>query len=104
MLPQNYLRLFLGMLGGIKQDKWKHFFVGAAMGVLLEAATLYFFPQAVWPGSAAVFLLIALISYVFELFSLLLKRGHYDVLDAVAGAVGGLLGVLLVVGAHDFQS
>lgn len=100
-----YLR-FLSplMFRNIKRDKWKHFFVGLGLGLVLEAFMLHFFPQFQWVGSVLVFFFIALISYGFELFSLVFKKGHYDVLDAVAGAVGGLLGVICVLAVSCTQA
>ena len=85
------------MLNGIKPDKWRHFFVGVGMGLLFEALLLHFLPLFAWTGSLVVLLLIAAISYGFELASLVFKRGHYDVMDAVAGVAGGVVGMGLIV-------
>jgi glycopeptide antibiotics resistance protein len=85
------------MLNNVKRDKWRHFIVGVGMGLLFEALLLYFLPHYKIAGSVLVFLIIMLISYGFELGSLILKKGHYDVMDAVAGAIGGLVGITVVV-------
>lgn len=81
------------MLKKIKPDKWKHFFVGMAMGAGLELLVVRMFPGWLAIGSVIVFIIIALISYGFELISLVLKRGHYDISDAVASVLGGVLGM-----------
>ena len=72
-------------------DKWKHFWVGIPLGLFLISAPGYFI-QIGFISS----LLIALISliaicYGFELVSLITGRGHYDMMDVVAGVAGGIL-------------
>ena len=90
------------MLEQIKRDKWKHFIVGVAMGLLFEALLLWLFPALAIVGSVIIFIIIVIISYAFELTSLIIKRGHYDILDAVAGAVGGAVGMAIVLLARSF--
>lgn len=85
------------MLEKIRRDKWRHFLVGLLMGVVFEWILLWLFPNHVVIVSVLVFMLIMAISYGFELTSLIIKKGHYDVLDAVAGAVGGLVGILIIL-------
>ena len=43
------------------------------------------------------FILVVAISYGFELFSLVTKKGHYDILDAVAGLMGGVIGIGMIL-------
>ncbi|MCW3467864.1 hypothetical protein [Chitinophaga nivalis] len=77
----------------IAPDKWKHFFVGIAMGAVLESIAWGIWPAyPVW-ASGAVFLIVLGVSYGFELFSLVTGIGHYDVMDAVASIIGGILGM-----------
>jgi glycopeptide antibiotics resistance protein len=80
----------------IAPDKWKHFWVGIPLGIVLQLAGNYYFTQ---PLGAMLFALIILIiiCYGFELFSLITKLGHHDLLDAVAGILGGVVGICLVV-------
>jgi hypothetical protein len=85
------------MLSGIKKDKWKHFTVGVCMGLLFEALALHFFPTSRWAGSFIVFGFVVLICYGFELASLVFKRGHYEVLDAVAGIIGAVVGMAIII-------
>lgn len=85
------------MFSGIQKDKWKHFIVGVCMGLLFEALAIHFFPASRWVGSFLVFGLVVLICYGFELVSLIFKRGHYEVLDAVAGVIGALLGMAVLI-------
>jgi hypothetical protein len=72
----------------IQPDKWKHFFVGIILGAILYGVVLRIF------GRSPVFTIItsltgvALVSYGFELFSLITRKGQYDVLDAVASVIG----------------
>jgi hypothetical protein len=37
------------------------------------------------------------IAYGFELFSKLTGKGHYDVMDAVAGVIGALIGIISTI-------
>lgn len=85
------------MLRRIKKDKWKHFVVGIGAGLLLEWFVVHYFPASLWLASFIVFGLLVLICYGFELLSLILKRGHYDVMDAVAGVIGGVIGMAVVM-------
>ena len=82
----------------IEKDKWKHFYVGIAMGMVLQLPALWFLPQSVFWISLIVLFLVVAASYGFELFSLITGLGHYDVMDAVAGVVGGLLGMAAAYG------
>lgn len=84
------------MLKKIQPDKWRHFFVGLAMGFVFEGLVLFFYSSFLWIGSAIVLSLIVVLSYGFEVASLVFKRGHYDVFDAVAGVVGGVIGMAIV--------
>ncbi|WP_343302769.1 hypothetical protein AAHN97_14590 [Chitinophaga niabensis] len=76
----------------IAPDKWKHFYVGIPMGIVLQLAGFFLFPGELVYG--AVFALIGNlgISYGFELFSLVTGKGHHDFMDAVAAVIGGVLG------------
>ena len=85
------------MLEKIRRDKWRHFFVGLAMGAVFEFLLLRLLPAYLVIGSAIVLILIVVISYGFELISLITKKGHYDVLDAFAGVLGGLIGTLIIL-------
>lgn len=77
----------------IAPDKWRHFFAGIALGALLQGILWYVFPAHPVAVTMTVFVLVAAISYGFELFSLLSGRGHHDLLDAVATIIGGMLGI-----------
>ena len=77
----------------IAADKWKHFYVGIALGILFHAIALFYFQ---WPPITSFWIALALVvavGYGFELFSLVTGLGHYDVMDAVATVLGGLPGI-----------
>lgn len=81
----------------IAPDKWKHFFVGIVMGAVLQA----FFSRLL-DVHAGLSILLALffsiaVAYGFELFSKFTGRGQYDVMDAVAGVIGALLGITSIL-------
>lgn len=76
----------------IAPDKWKHFFVGLAMGAGLQAFFGYLLRV---PPASSFFLTLffsAVVGYGFELYSRFTGRGHYEVMDAVAVVLGALLG------------
>jgi uncharacterized membrane protein YfcA len=81
------------MVKRIAPDKWRHFFVGIAMGAVLQAFLLFLLPAHPVLGTLITFLLVIAISYGFELTSKLTRRGHYDLMDAVASIIGGMLGM-----------
>lgn len=84
------------MLKKIEPDKWKHFFVGIAMGVVLQVFFWFLFPGQLLLVSGLALLMVVIISYGFELFSKFSGYGHYDFIDAVAGVIGGILGMAAV--------
>jgi len=77
-------------------DKWKHFYVGIAMGVVLQGFASFLLRDHLLIATAIAFVLVLVISYGFELFSKTTGLGIYDVIDAVASAVGGVLGMAVV--------
>ena len=81
----------------IAPDKKKHFWVGMLMGAILQFFTLYLFPQHYIISIIITFVLIVALTYGFELFSLITKRGHYEILDAVAGTIGGSIGMVVIL-------
>ncbi len=81
----------------IAPDKWKHFFVGILMGATLQIVMWFLMPQRYQTGILISFILVVAISYGFELVSLITKKGHYDILDAVAGIIGGASGMGLIL-------
>jgi glycopeptide antibiotics resistance protein len=81
----------------IAPDKWKHFFVGIAMGAVLQVLLWYMLTAQPVLATVVTLVLVMAISYGFELFSLITGLGHYDVMDAVAGTVGGMVGMALIL-------
>ncbi len=81
----------------ISPDKWKHFFVGILMGTALQIFAWYLMPQHFLTGAIITFILVVAISYGFEVLSLVTKKGHYDIFDAVAGTIGGAIGMTIVL-------
>ncbi len=81
----------------IAPDKWKHFFVGILMGAALQFFTGHLMPKHFLTDILITFILVIAISYGFELFSLITKKGHYDILDAIAGIIGGVTGMAIIL-------
>ena len=81
----------------IGRDKWKHFFVGIAMGIVLQAFFWFLFPEQLVLETVISFILVVTISYGFELYSKFTGKGHYEVNDAVAATIGGMLGMAIIL-------
>ena len=81
------------MIKRVAPDKWKHFFVGIAMGAVLQGFTSFLLRDHLVIATVIAFVLVLAISYGFELFSKTTGLGIYDIIDAVASAVGGVLGM-----------
>ncbi len=90
------------MFQNIQPDKWKHFYVGIAMGAFLQVVGFWLLPYSTVAISLIVGLLVIAISYGFELFSKLSGLGHYDVKDAVASVIGGIVGMVLILCTKNF--
>jgi glycopeptide antibiotics resistance protein len=84
------------MLRKIAPDKWKHFFVGIGMGITLQVFFLYVTHLSLMSALIWSLVLSIVISYGFELFSLITGKGHYEVMDAVAGVLGAMVGMTVV--------
>jgi hypothetical protein len=84
-------------MGKIAPDKWKHFYVGIAMGAVLQALSVYLLPDYPVAGTIAVLVAVIAISYGFELVSLVTGKGHHDVMDAIASILGGIVGMGLTI-------
>jgi glycopeptide antibiotics resistance protein len=85
----------------IGNDKKKHFFVGIPLGLLLQYFSSYFFPVQTIFAITISLIILAAICYGFELLSLITGKGHADNLDAIAGILGGIIGIALYWCIHQ---
>ena len=67
------------------------------MGAALQAFFYFLLKPQLALATVASLAIVAVISYGFELFSKITGRGHYEVLDAIAAIIGGILGMALVL-------
>ena len=70
------------------------------MGAMLQAFMWWLLPIQLEFITLFAFIMVIAVSYGFELFSKITGMGRYDFIDAVASAIGGVLGmgiILLVV-------
>ena len=77
-------------------DKWKHFIVGIIIGAVLQAIFWWLLPEHLVLASIITLFVVMAISYGFELFSLITGIGYYDLMDAVAGTLGGIVGMAVI--------
>jgi len=81
------------MLKQIAPDKWRHFIAGILMGGVLQAFMWWLLPDQLGWATILAFIIVIVISYGFELFSKITGKGRYDFMDAVASAIGGVIGM-----------
>jgi VanZ family protein len=77
----------------IAPDKWKHFYVGIAMGAVLEASFSFLLNAHRGLTILLAVIFSIAIGYGFELFSKFTGKGHYEVMDAVAAVIGAVIGI-----------
>jgi hypothetical protein len=77
----------------IEPDKWKHFFIAIPLGSALEFAGWYWFPSQTMLFTGLALVSLFVICYGFELFSKITGKGHYEIMDVIAGMAGGSLGI-----------
>ena len=67
------------------------------MGITLQIITGFLMPEHFVMDIIITFILVIVISYGFELYSLITKKGHYEILDAVASIIGGSIGMAIIL-------
>ena len=84
------------MLKNIAPDKWKHFYAGILMGVIVQIIGIWLLANQPFLSTIITLLIVIIVSYGFELFSKITGFGHYDFMDAVASIIGGVAGMGIV--------
>jgi glycopeptide antibiotics resistance protein len=84
-------------LSKIAADKWRHFYVGIPMGIVLQMLARWLYAPPIFQAILIALAGVVAISYGFELFSKLTGLGVYDFLDAVASVIGGIIGMAMVL-------
>jgi hypothetical protein len=79
----------------VAPDKLKHFIVGIPLGLFLQIFAVLLLPGEIAWAYIICFIVLVAICYGFELLSIVSGKGHADNLDAIAGIVGGVIGILL---------
>ncbi len=77
----------------IERDKKKHFYVGIPLGFVLQVMAMYFLPGQPVLATVISFAVLAAGCYGFELFSWVTGIGCAENLDAIAGILGGIIGI-----------
>ncbi|RYG45781.1 MAG: hypothetical protein EOO01_17260 [Chitinophagaceae bacterium] len=81
----------------IAADKWRHFYVGIPMGIVLQMLARWLYQPPLIYAVLIAFAAVVAISYGFELFSKITGLGVYDFMDAIASVIGGVLGMCIVL-------
>ncbi len=84
----------------IGHDKKKHFWVGIPLGLLLQFMSTYFLSFHPMLETGISLVMLVAICYGFEFLSLVTGKGHADHLDAIAGIIGGITGILVFWGGN----
>jgi len=79
----------------IAPDKKKHFFVAIPLGIILQVFAQWLYPFQISNAVLVSFVILVIICYGFELLSLITGKGYYDFVDAIAGILGGVLGMAI---------
>ncbi len=79
-----------------ERDKWKHFFVGIPLGVILQFTAMHFFSDNISLASFLALVALSGICYAFEVVSRVTGKGHYEIMDAIAGILGGVIGMVAI--------
>ena len=90
------------MIKKVAPDKWKHFYTGIFMGIILQAFSSFLIKDHLGLATVIAFIVVIGVSYGFELFSKFSGLGHYDFIDAVASAIGGVIGMALALLFEQF--
>ena len=85
------------MVRKIQPDKWRHFFAGILMGLVLQALGWWLLPMQWITVTILAFVFVIAVSYGFELFSKITGKGYYEVMDAVASTIGGIVGIAIIL-------
>jgi glycopeptide antibiotics resistance protein len=85
------------LFNNIAPDKKRHFYAGILMGAVLQGLGWWWMPNQLALSVLIVIGLVIIISYGFELFSLVTGMGIYDFMDAVFSALGGIFGMGLTL-------
>lgn len=86
----------------IAADKKKHFFVGILMGAVLQAFFSFLLKTHFILSIVLTLIFSIVIAYGFELFSKFTGKGHYEIMDAVAGVAGAVMGISAVLLIQHF--
>ena len=86
------------MMKKIAPDKKRHFYAGILMGLVVQGFLFLVLKEKMIMATVISLVLVMAISYGFELFSKITGLGHYDVMDAIASIIGGILGMGLAWG------
>jgi glycopeptide antibiotics resistance protein len=81
------------MFKKIAPDKWRHIYAGIAMGFVLQLTGFWLLQSHPYWSTFIALMIVIAVSYGFELFSKFTGIGVYDIMDAVASAVGGIIGM-----------
>jgi hypothetical protein len=84
----------------IPADKWRHFEVGCEMALLFQFLLQVLFPHYIIIDCTVTLVVICIVGYGFELYSLVSGNGHYELMDAVAVLAGGVVGLAAAFVLH----
>ncbi len=84
------------MLNNLAMDKWKNFMTGIAIGVATQASLWMILPPQIKLVTLVSLIAVMVLNYGFDVYAKR-KKGNYEVLDAAAGTIGGVIGITLIL-------
>jgi len=84
------------MLNSLVMEKWKNFITGIAIGVATQAVLWMILPPQIKLVTLVSLVAVMILNYCFDVYAKR-KKGNYEVLDAAAGTIGGVIGMTLIL-------
>ena len=84
------------MLNNFAMDKWKHFITGIAIGVAMQVCLWLVLPPQIKLVTLISLISLMVLNYGFDVHAKR-KKGNYEVLDAAAGTIGGVIGMTVIL-------
>ena len=84
------------MLNNPAMDKGKNFMTGIAIGVATQAFLWMILPPQIKLVTLVSLIAVMVLNYGFDVYAKR-KKGNYEVLDAAAGTIGGVIGMTLIL-------
>jgi hypothetical protein len=84
------------MQNNLAMGKWKNFTTGILIGAATQAVLWIILPPQVKLVTLVSLIAVMVLNYGFDIYAKR-KKGNYEVLDAAAGTIGGVIGMTMIL-------